>query len=619
MKLFAFLILLSTLGCQPQEKETTMDSTNAEPKKQVVYQVFTRLFGNTDTTNTAWGTITENGVGKFSDFSDKALQEIKDLGVTYIWYTGVPHHAVIRDYTEYGISNDDPDVVKGRAGSPYAVKDYYNVNPDLAENPANRLEEFKALIERTHEAGLRLLIDIVPNHVARNYEGKSTPEGREPFGVSDDTSVEYARDNNFYYIPRESFQVPQWRDGYLPLGGEDHPLADGKFEENPAKWTGNGSRMARPDFNDWYETVKINYGVRPDGSYDFDRLPEGFDSEDYRAHHQFWKDRSVPDSWVKFKDIALYWIEMGVDGFRYDMAEMVPVEFWSYMNSHIKMKNPDAFLLAEVYNPDRYRDYIRKGKMDYLYDKVEMYDSLKHIMQGHGWTDHIPVVKKGTQDIEHHLLHFLENHDEVRIASPDFVDNAAKGKPAMVVLATMTTAPVMIYFGQEVGEPAAEDAGFGDPTRTSIFDYIGVPHHQRWMNDKKFDGGQLSEEDQALRDFYQRLLNFTITSEALTGDYQDIHFYNRENTLWYNYHVISYVRWSGNQRLIIVVNFDANDRFGFELKIPEDIVQKWKLSEGNHPIKDVLYGKEDVLKVENGRGEVRIDIDPLESFIYRFE
>jgi hypothetical protein len=183
----------------------------------------------------------------------------------------------------------------------------------------------------------------------------------------------------------------------------------------------------------------------------------------------------------------------------------------------------------------------------------------------------------------------------------------------------MTTAPVMIYFGQEVGEPAAEDAGFGDPTRTSIFDYIGVPHHQRWMNDKKFDGGQLSEEDQALRDFYQRLLNFTITSEALTGDYQDIHFYNRENTLWYNYHVISYVRWSGNQRLIIVVNFDANDRFGFELKIPEDIVQKWKLSEGNHPIKDVLYGKEDVLKVENGRGEVRIDIDPLESFIYRFE
>lgn len=584
-------------------------------KKQVVYQVFTRLFGNTNTTNKPWGTIEENGVGKFSDFSEKALKEIKNLGATYIWYTGVPHHAVIRDYTEYGISNDDPDVVKGRAGSPYAVKDYYDVNPDLAEKPENRLAEFKALIGRTHKVGLKLLIDIVPNHVARNYDGKSTPEGHEPFGTSDDTSVEYARDNNFYYIPGEAFQVPEWRHGYLPLGGENHPLADGKFDENPAKWTGNGSRMAQPDFNDWYETVKINYGVRPDGAHDFDRLPHGFEARDYTAHFEFWKGKNVPDSWVKFKDIALYWLNMGVDGFRYDMAEMVPVEFWSYLNSHIKMKNADAFLLAEVYNPDEYRNYIQRGKMDYLYDKVEMYDSLKSIMQGDGWTDHLPLVKNGTQDIEHHLLHFLENHDEQRIASNDFAGDAQKGKPAMVVSATMTTAPIMIYFGQEVGEPGAENAGFGSPSRTSIFDYIGVPHHQRWVNDKKFDGGQLSKEEAELREFYRRLLNFTIDSDALMGEYQDIHFYNKEHTEWYNHHVLSYVRWSDNEKLIIVSNFDANDRFGFELKLPEEIVQTWKLSEGFHQIKDVLYGSEHSLKVENGRGEVRVDINPLETFI----
>ncbi|MGB7395614.1 MAG: alpha-amylase family glycosyl hydrolase [Pricia sp.] len=619
MKKYVFLILLVAFGCiaQDNERDIDMKTENTAQKKQVVYQVFTRLFGNTDTTNKPWGTIKENGIGKFADFTPKALREIKNLGVTYIWYTGVPHHAVINDYTEFGISNDDPDVVKGRAGSPYAVKDYYNVNPDLAKNPAKRLDEFKALIKRTHKAGLRLLIDIVPNHVARNYEGLSTPDGHEPFGASDDTLVEYARDNNFYYIPGEAFQVPEWRDGYRPLGGEDHPMADGKFEENPAKWTGNGSRAARPDMNDWYETVKINYGVRPDGSYDFDTLPEGFASEDFEKHFQFWKDKDVPDSWVKFKDIALYWLEMGVDGFRFDMAEMVPVEFWSYMNSHIKMMNADAFLLAEVYNPDLYREYIRKGKMDYLYDKVEMYDSLKTIMQGDGWTDHIPVVKKGTQEIEHHLLHFLENHDEQRIASPDFAGDAMKGKPAMVVSATMTTAPVMIYFGQEVGEPAAEEPGFGDPTRTSIFDYVGVPHHQRWLNDKKFDGGQLSEEEAALRDFYQRLLTFTVGSEALMGEYQDIHFYNKDNTEWYNHHVLSYVRWSENERLIIVSNFNANDRFGFELKIPEDIIAKWQLSDGEHPIKDVLYGSEQTLKVENGRGEVRVDINPLESFIFK--
>lgn len=608
------------LGCKPENSEEgIVEQNKMEMKKQVVYQVFTRLFGNTNTTNKPWGTIEANGVGKFSDFSKKALLEIKDLGVTYIWYTGVPHHAVINDYAQYGIENDDPDVVKGRAGSPYAVKDYYNVNPDLAENPENRLEEFKALIDRTHKAGLKLLIDIVPNHVARNYEGKSTPEGHEPFGASDDISVEYAKNNNFYYIPGEAFQVPEWRDGYLPLGGEDHPLADGKFEENPAKWTGNGSRRAKPDFNDWYETVKINYGVRPDGSYDFATLPDGFESKDYAAHHKFWKGKNVPDSWIKFKDIALYWLEIGVDGFRYDMAEMVPVEFWSYMNSHIKMKNADAFLLAEVYNPNEYRNYIQRGKMDYLYDKVEMYDSLKNIMQGDGWTDHIPIVKKGTEDIEHHLLHFLENHDEVRIASPEFAGNAEMGKPAMVVSATMTTAPVMIYFGQEVGEPASENAGFGSPDRTSIFDYIGVPHHQRWVNDKKFDGGQLSEDEAKLRDFYKRLLNFTVQSDALMGKYQDLHFYNKEHTEWYNHHVLSYVRWSDSEKLIVVSNFDANDRFGFELKIPEDIVQKWKLSEGDHLIKDVLYGSERTLKVENGRGEVRVDINPLESFIFKLQ
>jgi len=360
------------VACNQQNKEIKEPMKTEKNHKEVVYQVFTRLFGNTNTTNKPWGTIEENGVGKFNDFTDKALQEIKDLGVTYIWYTGVPHHDVIKDYTAIGISNDDPDVVKGRAGSPYAVKDYYNVNPDLAVNPSKRLEEFEALIERTHNAGMKVIIDIVPNHVARNYEGKTNPEGVEDFGATDNKTKQYDVNNNFYYNPGEAFQVPEWRDGYLPLGGENHPLADGKFDENPAKWTGNGSRLSKPDVNDWYETVKINYGVSPDGRKDFNELPAGFDNEDYKAHFEFWKDKTVPSSWVKFKEIALYWTAKGVDGFRYDMAEMVPVEFWSYMNSAIKMVNSDAFLLAEVYNPDMYRAYIHLGKMDYLYDKVAL-------------------------------------------------------------------------------------------------------------------------------------------------------------------------------------------------------------------------------------------------------
>jgi glycosidase len=607
-------------ACGP-EKEKPVEKVK-EPqmktsRKKVVYQVFTRLFGNTNATNKPWGTLKENGVGKFADFSAKALSEIKDLGVTHIWYTGVPHHALVTDYTSCGITQDDPDVVKGRAGSPYAVKDYYNVNPDLALNPENRLEEFRALVKRSHEAGLKVLIDIVPNHVARNYEGTSTPAGSSPFGAEDDTGVVYARQNDFYYLPGEAFKVPQWRDGYQPLGGIPHPLADHFFDENPARWTGNGSRLAQPDMNDWYETVKLNYGVRPDGGHDFDALPDEYGEKDYRVHYEFWKGRSVPGTWKKFRDIVLYWLEFGVDGFRYDMAEMVPVEFWSYLNSHIKMKNPEAFLLAEVYNPDLYRAYIHKGKMDYLYDKVELYDSLKHIMKGYGWTDHIPVVQKGLMDIEHHMLHFLENHDEQRIASPEFAGDAEKGKPAMVVSATLSTSPTMIYFGQEVGEPGSEDAGFGKPSRTSIFDYVGVPHHQRWMNDHKFDGGQLTDDEKGLRDFYSRLLNFTISSDALMGNYEEIHFYNKEHTENYDHRVLSYLRWKGEDRVLVVSNFDAGRSLSFYLKIPHHIISKWDLVNGDYEIRDALYGGTGLLQVKDGQGVVKISLKPLESFIYQ--
>lgn len=619
-----FLALALLAACKKDQDKARKPIKNTQTTtmehKKVVYQVFTRLFGNTNTTNKPWGTIEENGVGKFNDFTDNALLEIKELGVTHIWYTGVPHHGVITDYTEYGISNDDPDVIKGRAGSPYAVKDYYNVNPDLAVNVKNRLQEFEALIERTHKAGLKLLIDIVPNHVARNYQSLTNPEGVEDFGASDDKAVQYQVNNNFYYNPGEAFQVPDWRNGYQPLGGENHPLADGQFDENPSKWTGNGSRASKPDMNDWYETVKVNYGIRPDGQKDFDTLPNGFENEDYKKHYEFWKDKTVPNSWVKFKDIALYWIEKGVDGFRFDMAEMVPVEFWSYMNSSIKMKNPNAFLLAEVYQPHLYRDYIKKGKMDYLYDKVHLYDTLKHVMQGHGSTNNIPPILEELKDIEHHMLHFLENHDEQRIASPDFAGNALKGKPAMVVSATSSTSPTMVYFGQELGEPAKEDLGFGGPTRTSIFDYGSVPSYVRWVNDKKFDGGQLTEAEKDLRDFYKRLLNFTIKSPALMGEYQDLQWYNQENTQWYNDKVLSYARWTANEKLIIIANFNAENTYGFELQLPEDLVQKLELEDGEYKVADQLYNDySSTLKVQNAKADVRIDIKPLQSFILKIE
>ncbi|MEZ9113014.1 alpha-amylase family protein, partial [Vibrio lentus] len=550
-------------------------------KKHSIYQVFTRLFGNQNTQNTPWGTIEQNGIGKFSDFTDTALTEIKELGITHIWYTGVPHHALINDYKNIGVSDDHPSVVKGRAGSPYAVKDYYSVNPDLADDPAKRLEEFEALIKRSHDNGLKVIIDIVPNHIARNYEGLNNPEGISDFGAQDKVDIEYHRNNNFYYIPNSSFELPEIDPAFIPLGGEQHSALTSPFLEAPAKWTGNGSRLSKPSFDDWYETVKINYGIRPDGSKDFPELPNDYAKRDHLAHYHFWQQVDVPNSWVKFRDIALYWLEKGVDGFRYDMAEMVPVEFWSYLNSSIKMKNQEAFLMAEVYQPDLYRDYIHLGKMDYLYDKVDLYDGLKAIMQGTASTAIIPEIQHQMMDIEHHMMHFLDNHDEQRVASPEFVGNPHIAKPAMLVSTLLSSSPTMIYFGQEVGEPGAENAGFGQPSRTSIFDYIGVPQHQKWMNGGKFDGGQLNEHEKQLRLFYQQVMTFSLNHSSMTGAYQDLHQSNQLSDSVY-----AFLRFDNQELVIAAANFSQSMTDNIELKISAEVIQELGIVDGSYALKE---------------------------------
>ena len=632
--------VITISGCAPVEKSKTdvqsssvqnsMAETNSYGKP-VVYQVFTRLFGNKNATNKPWGTIEENGVGKFSDFTPEALEGIRELGVTHIWYTGVPHHAVINDYTEFGISLDDPDVVKGRAGSPYAVKDYYSVNPDLADDPAKRLEEFEALIARTHAHGMKVIIDIVPNHVARNYQSISAPEGVEDFGQRDDTSVEYARDNNFYYVVNTPFEVPDVQKGYEPLGGEVHPLSDGKFDEMPAKWTGNGSRAAKPNANDWYETVKVNYGIRPDGSKDFPTLPDGYAQKNAQAHYAFWQDQvaanKVPDSWFKFRDIALYWTYKGVDGFRFDMSEMVPVEFWSFLNSSIKQVNPNAFLLAEIYNPDAYRDYLFLGKMDYLYDKVDFYDAIKPVMQGKAGTTELVRIQQKFADIEQYLLHFLDNHDEQRLASPEFAGDMNMGKPALVTSALINSAPMMIYFGQEVGEDGSEETGFGDPSRTTIFDYAGVPAHQRWMNGGKFDGGKLTQEERALRKFYKKVLNIASTSPAMTGPYQDLHIWNLSQTNGYDDQQMSFARWTEQtnvtslekgvkspQKLVVVSNFSYDDT-EYQLQLSPRLISTWQLDSGRYQFKDLLTGEFVELTVNKNSASIPVKLAGLQSRI----
>jgi putative glycosidase len=582
--------------------------------KTIVYQVLVRLFGNTCTRNVPYGTKEENGVGKFSDFTDAALEGIKQLGTTHIWLTGVLHHALVGDYTAIGVPNDIPYLVKGRAGSPYAIKDSYNVNPDLADDPTRRLEEFVALVERIHQHGMKVVIDMVPNHVARCYHSISNPKGVEDFGTQDNTQVEYVQDNNFYYNVGESLTLPTTTVGYLPEEPALRVLLLAPYKEYPAKWTGN-SRSSSPALTDWYETIKLNYGVAPDGHKDFDSLPLEVAHWDAGAHYAFWRSRVVPSTWRKFKEIVSFWLSLGVDGFRYDMAEMVPVEFWSYLNSYIKSRRPDAFLMAEIYNPDSYRDYLHIGKMDALYNKVGLYDTLRDIICYEHSTDRIDQVQAPLTDIWPQMLHFMENHDEQRIASDGFAHNPHYGLPAMAVSAHLNEASVMVYFGQEVGEAAREQAGFGSPTRTSIFDYIGVPAFQRWVNGKRYDGGALTLEEVALRDYYCRLLSLPVE-----GAFRYIHGYNREHTPYYNDKVYSFVRETAHTKWLIIANFSKHDGFGFELQVPPELLSTWDLPNGSYPLVDKLYGEVQTHFYREGNyGHMRMDIAPLQTLFFKLE
>lgn len=520
-------------------------------KKIVIYQVLPRLFGNKNTKLISNGSIKENGCGKFDDFTDKALAEIKDLGATHIWYTGVIEHATQTDYTQEGIAKDHPFVVKGKAGSPYAIKDYYDVDPDLANNVKDRLNEYKALIQRSHKAGLKVIMDFVPNHVARQYKSDAKPKGVKDLGENDIQEVFFDRNNNFYYLPGQNFE-PRIKayEGEQP------------YVEFPAKATGNDYFGNNPSTYDWYETVKLNYGV------------------DYNNYQ--YKDFSTrPDTWTKMAEILSYWTSLGVDGFRCDMAEMVPSEFWAWVIPQIKEQNKDIIFIAETYDPNQYYRYIHEGNFDYLYDKVGLYDTLRAIVQGHGHPGSITNCWQHLGDIKNNMLNFLENHDEQRIASDFFAGNAKKALPAMIISATMSQGPVMIYSGQELGEKGMDEEGFsGRDGRTTIFDYWAVDTLQKWNNNGKFDGGKLDKEQKELRNFYKKLLNICGSEKAISdGLFFDLMYVNYDNPNFNSARQYAFMRKAGKEVLLIVANFEANDA-EIKVNIPQHAFEYFEMKAG---------------------------------------
>lgn len=560
-----------------------------QKEKIMIYQLLPRLFGNQQQQQVPFGTIAENGSGKFNDINAKALTGIKELGITHVWYTGVISHATLTDYTANGLPADHAAVVKGRAGSPYAIRDYYDVDPDLAVNVDQRMEEFQQLIKRTHAQQLKVILDFVPNHVSRQYKSRMKPAGVLDFGETDDVSQTFSVKNDYYYIPGNTLLVPQ------PADGKHNPLAALNTEpylENPAKATGNNVFTASPSIDDWYETIKLNYGL------------------DVQAgnigHYQ-----PVPAVWTKMRDILAYWTQKGADGFRCDMAEMVPLEFWAWVIPELKKINPELIFIGEAYDPTTYKAFLTTGQFDYLYDKVGLYDGLKKLIRSEDQSDVAAiryVWQKESAGYGDRMLRFLENHDEERIASAGFAGQAELALPAMVLSATLSGGPVMLYFGQEVGEPGRGAEGFGgEDNRTTIFDYWGVPEHQKWMNNGAYDGGKLSPEQKALRNYYSKLMTFAGKSPAIAaGEFMEMPAGGNMNQKMYGF-----FRFTDKERLLILVNFDRHYRMESQIRIPDEILKKYPLKQAS----DQLTGQQ--IQIQEGN-TIPIWLAPVSAQIISF-
>ena len=551
-----------------------------EEKKTIIYQLMPRWFTNCNAQCVPNGTLRQNGSGKFNEIDEKRLRSIKSLGATHVWYTGIIEHATATNYSRQGITPCNPHVVKGLAGSPYAIRDYYDVCPDLAVNVKQRMAEFEALVARTHKAGLKVIIDFVPNHVAREYESDAKPDGVQDLGENDNPMMFFDPKNNFYYITGQEF-APYGVD----LGHEK-----GAYREFPARATGNDCYSASPTRDDWYETIKLNYGVDPwNGSKHFD---------------------PIPPTWNKMLDILLYWAGKGIDGLRCDMAHMVPVEFWHWAIAQVKAQYPALIFIAEIYDVALYHSYIEYGGFDYLYDKVTLYDTLRGILCN-GWpASGLTRCWQTVEGIGDHMLNFLENHDEQRIASRQFCGEPWKALPALVVSATMSKCPFMVYAGQELGEPAADAEGYsGHDGRTTIFDYWSVPTLRRWHMDKP------TAAERKLRAMYRHLLRLCNSEPSLAhGQFFDLMYVNQETIDPQRQY--AYLRHCDGEMTLIIANFGDTPIDTF-INIPQHALDCAKMPAGNYSCEELFSGQTTQTTLD-GDSRFEVQIAPHNAIMWRF-
>lgn len=549
-------------------------------KKAIIYQLMPRWFTNCNGHCIPNGSISQNSCGKFNDIDEAKLRSIKSLGATHVWFTGIIEHATTTDYSRFGIKQCHPSVVKGKAGSPYAIRDYYDVCPDFAEKVNERMAEFERLVQRTHQTSLKVIIDFVPNHVARQYGSDVKPAGTKDLGEGDDSTAFFSPSNHFYYITGQEFKPH----------GVDLGHGENAYHEFPARATGNDCFTASPDRNDWYETIKLNYGIDPrDGSRHF---------------------YPIPSTWHEMLAILKFWASKGVDGFRCDMAHMVPVEFWHWAISQIKEANPHVIFIAEIYDVALYRSYIFDGGFDYLYDKVTLYDTLRGIMcEGKPASD-ITRCWQTVEGIGEHMLNFLENHDEQRIASRQFLGEPFKAIPALVLSTTISRCPFMLYAGQELGEPANDSEGFsGLDGRTTIFDYWSLPSLRRWHQ------GKPDTRERKLRAIYRRILRLTSSQRTLaSGEFFDLMYVNQDTLD--TRRQFAYLRHCDHEMTLIVVNFGDNEVHA-DVRMPKHALECSQLSHGTYCCTELLTG-ETVEAFIDGEVMFKVDIDPHGVTMWHF-
>ncbi|WP_157447671.1 alpha-amylase family protein [Chthoniobacter flavus] len=559
-----------------------------------IYQLLPRLFGNVNETRRCNGTLGENGVGKFADINDTALSSLRAMGFTHLWLTGVLRHATGTDYSAAGLPADDPDLLKGLAGSPFAVTDLFDVCPDYAIDPTQRLAEFQALLRRIHANGLHVILDFIANHVARSYY--SRVRSNLNFGTLDDRGKFFDPRNNFYYLRPDSpgggppLRLPTFADG-RPISATCRVLGgcDGRFdsERDYGRVTGNNAATWAPSISDWYETAKLNYG------YDFTSGAQEYPT----AEHP---EKPVPDTWMKMDAVLAYWQEMGVDGFRCDMAHMVPPEFWQWLVARARARQPEVFFAGEAYNNDPMKvgrgnvlhDLLAAG-FDAVYDDPT-YKILKGIYDGPKWANDLDGLS-GDATLFTSSLRYAENHDEVRLAGASEWGGIGMqvGRPVSAILFGLSRGPVLLYSGQEVGEPAQGAEGFGaDDARTSIFDYWSMPELVKWVNHHRYDGGRLSAEQTELRAFYARLLRLINEPAFRDGGFFGLNPANIQNARYgrlpeesasghWLYAFLRYDATTG-QRFLVLVNLHRQETFrNIDLWLPMEALQFLQLPVGS--------------------------------------